>query len=73
MKLKKSHQGLYSNKKKRTILWMFCCRLIGNWPNTYTFTKALAEALIRDTAGNLPIGIFRPAIGNTDFCNSTHL
>ncbi|XP_044260395.1 fatty acyl-CoA reductase wat-like [Tribolium madens] len=37
-------------------------RIIGKWPNTYTFTKALAEALIRNTATSLPIGIFRPAI-----------
>ncbi|EFA05103.1 fatty acyl-CoA reductase wat isoform X2 [Tribolium castaneum] len=37
-------------------------RVIGKWPNTYTFTKALAEALIRNTATSLPVGIFRPAI-----------
>ncbi|RZC34343.1 fatty acyl-CoA reductase, partial [Asbolus verrucosus] len=36
--------------------------IIGKWPNTYTFTKALAESLIRGTAGSLPVGIFRPAI-----------
>ncbi|XP_043675011.1 uncharacterized protein LOC122632366 [Vespula pensylvanica] len=32
------------------------------WPNTYTFTKAMAESLIREKHGNLPIGIIRPAI-----------
>lgn len=32
------------------------------WPNTYTFTKAMAERLIRDKCEDLPIGIFRPAI-----------
>ncbi|XP_063923805.1 fatty acyl-CoA reductase wat-like [Zophobas morio] len=37
-------------------------RIIGNWPNTYTFTKALAESLIKNTAEGLPIGIFRPSI-----------
>ncbi|XP_067204289.1 fatty acyl-CoA reductase wat-like [Linepithema humile] len=31
-------------------------------PNTYTFTKAMAEDVIRKQAGDLPIGIFRPAI-----------
>ncbi|KAJ8939308.1 hypothetical protein NQ314_011166 [Rhamnusium bicolor] len=38
-------------------------RIIGSWPNTYTFTKALAESMIKNTASGLPIGIFRPAIG----------
>ncbi|XP_071557368.1 fatty acyl-CoA reductase wat isoform X1 [Temnothorax nylanderi] len=36
-------------------------QLLGKWPNTYTFTKAVAENVIRK-AGDLPIGIFRPAI-----------
>ncbi|XP_044763926.1 fatty acyl-CoA reductase wat-like isoform X2 [Coccinella septempunctata] len=36
--------------------------IIGPWPNTYTYTKALAETMIRDSSGNLPIGIFRPSI-----------
>ncbi|KAL6437910.1 hypothetical protein ACFW04_004313 [Cataglyphis niger] len=34
------------------------------WPNTYTFTKAIAETLLKDEGGDLPIGIFRPAIGD---------
>ncbi|XP_067204777.1 fatty acyl-CoA reductase wat-like [Linepithema humile] len=37
-------------------------QLLGKWPNTYTFTKAMAEDVIRKQAGNLPIGIFRPVI-----------
>ncbi|KAH8247092.1 hypothetical protein KR032_009192, partial [Drosophila birchii] len=36
--------------------------LIGSFPNTYTYTKALAEDVIRREAGNLPLCIFRPAI-----------
>ncbi|XP_075988926.1 fatty acyl-CoA reductase wat-like [Anticarsia gemmatalis] len=36
--------------------------LIGNWPNTYTFTKAISEELIRTTAGDLPVCIVRPAM-----------
>ncbi|KAM3955664.1 fatty acyl-CoA reductase wat [Aphomia sociella] len=36
--------------------------ILGAWPNTYTFTKALAEKELRINAGGLPIGIFRPAI-----------
>ncbi|XP_036147070.1 fatty acyl-CoA reductase wat [Monomorium pharaonis] len=37
-------------------------RIISQWPNIYTFTKAMAEGLLRDESGDLPIGIFRPAI-----------
>ncbi|XP_071651510.1 putative fatty acyl-CoA reductase CG5065 isoform X2 [Temnothorax longispinosus] len=37
-------------------------RISSQWPNTYTFTKAIAEGLLRDESGNLPVGIFRPAI-----------
>ncbi|XP_059057689.1 fatty acyl-CoA reductase wat-like [Achroia grisella] len=36
--------------------------ILGAWPNTYTFTKALAEKELRVNAGGMPIGIFRPAI-----------
>lgn len=39
------------------------CRLLGKWPNTYAYTKAVAEHVIREEAGNLPVGMFRPAIG----------
>ncbi|XP_077258851.1 fatty acyl-CoA reductase wat-like isoform X3 [Temnothorax americanus] len=37
-------------------------RISSQWPNTYTFTKAIAEGLLRDESENLPVGIFRPAI-----------
>ncbi|XP_017004489.2 fatty acyl-CoA reductase wat [Drosophila takahashii] len=36
--------------------------LLGSFPNTYTYTKALAEDVILREAGNLPLSIFRPAI-----------
>lgn len=38
------------------------------WPNTYTFTKSLAESLIHHRAGDLPVAIVRPSIVET----STH-
>ncbi|HMY72909.1 MAG TPA: SDR family oxidoreductase, partial [Blastocatellia bacterium] len=38
------------------------------WPNTYTFTKSLAESLIATRAGDLPIAVVRPSIVET----STH-
>nr|CAI5868673.1 unnamed protein product [Callosobruchus analis] len=37
-------------------------RVLGKWPNTYTFTKALTESMLKEIAGGLPFGIFRPAI-----------
>ncbi|KAL6427484.1 hypothetical protein ACFW04_008770 [Cataglyphis niger] len=37
-------------------------QLLGKWPNTYTYTKAVGENVIRKQAGDLPVGIFRPAI-----------
>ncbi|KAG5343876.1 FACR1 reductase, partial [Acromyrmex heyeri] len=37
-------------------------RISSQWPNTYTFTKAIAEGLFKNESGDLPIGIFRPAI-----------
>jgi thioester reductase-like protein len=35
------------------------------WPNTYTYTKALAESLIGKFGAGLPIAIVRPAIVET--------
>ncbi|CAH1977794.1 unnamed protein product [Acanthoscelides obtectus] len=37
-------------------------RILGKWPNTYTFTKALTESMLKKIGGGLPLGIFRPAI-----------
>ncbi|KAL0099953.1 hypothetical protein PUN28_019994 [Cardiocondyla obscurior] len=36
--------------------------ITSQWANTYTFTKAIAEGLLRDESGDLPIAIFRPSI-----------
>lgn len=51
------------NMRKEKLISHFIYRLLGKWPNTYTYTKAVAENVIRKQAGDLPIGIFRPAIG----------
>lgn len=37
-------------------------RLLQDWPNTYTYTKCLAEDLVRTQSKGLPIAVFRPAI-----------
>ncbi|XP_070073263.1 fatty acyl-CoA reductase wat isoform X2 [Drosophila takahashii] len=36
--------------------------LLGRYPNTYTYTKALAEQLLQQESGDLPICIFRPGV-----------
>ena len=41
--------------------------VIKEWPNTYTFTKCLAEDLVRQNCKGLPTAIFRPAIGECLF------
>ncbi|XP_066585304.1 fatty acyl-CoA reductase wat-like [Prorops nasuta] len=37
-------------------------QLLGKWPNTYAYTKAVAENIIKKEGEDLPVGIFRPAI-----------
>ncbi|KAM9376491.1 fatty acyl-CoA reductase 1 isoform 2-T2 [Pholidichthys leucotaenia] len=37
-------------------------KLIGERPNTYTYTKALAEYLVQQETGNLNVAIVRPSI-----------
>ena len=36
--------------------------LLGDRPNTYTYTKALAETLLVNECGSLPVAIVRPSI-----------
>ncbi|CAN8027021.1 unnamed protein product [Ixodes persulcatus] len=37
-------------------------KLLGSRPNMYTFTKALAETLVAEERGTLPVAIVRPSI-----------
>ncbi|XP_065204446.1 fatty acyl-CoA reductase wat-like isoform X1 [Planococcus citri] len=37
-------------------------KILGEWPNTYSFTKALAECVVKNESQDLPIGLFRPTI-----------
>ncbi|XP_042651073.1 fatty acyl-CoA reductase 2 isoform X2 [Tyto alba] len=37
-------------------------KLLGEWPNTYTYTKALSEYLVHQEKGNLNTAIIRPSI-----------
>ncbi|PRP88456.1 hypothetical protein PROFUN_03173 [Planoprotostelium fungivorum] len=36
--------------------------IIGNYPNTYTFTKALTEVILAKRKGDIPVAILRPTI-----------
>jgi len=36
--------------------------ILRQWPNTYTFTKAIAERLLLDERAHMPAVIFRPSI-----------
>lgn len=42
-------------------------RVIRPWPNTYTYTKALSEELVRQFGERFPVALIRPSIG---FINS---
>ncbi|KAJ8978200.1 hypothetical protein NQ317_013146 [Molorchus minor] len=37
-------------------------RLMGQWPNSYVFSKAVAENLLLSKGNGLPVAVFRPAI-----------
>lgn len=37
-------------------------QLLGPFPNTYTFTKNLAEKALRKNKGNVPVSLIRPSI-----------
>ncbi|XP_050058956.1 fatty acyl-CoA reductase wat-like [Aphis gossypii] len=39
-----------------------CLKVLDDWPNTYTFTKAITENMILTNGNHLPISIFRPSI-----------
>ncbi|XP_012288416.1 fatty acyl-CoA reductase 1 [Orussus abietinus] len=44
------------------VLRILTSKYLGGMPNTYTFTKRLAEFVVADYAGILPIVVFRPSI-----------
>lgn len=38
-------------------------RLLGEYPNTYAYTKSVVEQLVYDYSDKLPTGVARPPIG----------
>lgn len=53
----------FANKYPEAISTHLSPRLILPWPNTYTFTKAVSEGMIRDYQKLLPLTVIRPGIG----------
>lgn len=45
------------------LLAFLVLRLLKGLPNTYAYTKALTEDLVNSYAGQIPIVITRPSIG----------
>lgn len=48
----------------------YASKILGEFPNTYTFTKALAEQVCSDFREKVPLTIFRPSVGK--FLNFIH-
>jgi hypothetical protein len=57
---------MFSDKHVKTFRYylthFYSFRLLGGWPNTYTYTKAIAEDTVSTFAGDLPVAVFRPSI-----------
>lgn len=50
----------------KNVVDIMTAKYIGALPNTYTFTKSLAEHVVNDLCnGQIPAVIFRPSIGET--------
>lgn len=41
-------------------------KIINPWPNTYSFSKSIAEELVGRAVNTLPIVVVRPSVGNED-------
>lgn len=52
-----------ADEKEQVLLDILSDSFIMPWPNTYTFSKALSEELIRRCGNQLPVIVIRPSIG----------
>lgn len=52
------------NKSRNLLKKLHFVNISDGKPNTYTFTKALAETMVAEHRGNIPTVIIRPSIGN---------
>lgn len=48
--------------KNCTCIFYKIYRILEHWPNTYCFTKAIAENVVFKNGNHLPISVFRPSI-----------
>lgn len=53
----------FENSDRTDTLSFLTQKVIDPWPNTYSFSKAVTEELIRRAAKYLPIAVVRPSIG----------
>lgn len=37
--------------------------LLGGYPNTYVYTKSIAEDIVKNEGKDLPVAVIRPSIG----------
>lgn len=67
----------YEKHEDADMLELLTDRFVSPWPNTYSFSKALSEQLIREYGDRVPAVIIRPSISeyldhvhrtNTHFC-----
>ncbi|KAF2904770.1 hypothetical protein ILUMI_01406 [Ignelater luminosus] len=54
-----------ANELEERVLDEITPGLMSEWPNTYCYTKAVAENMLREKAKDLPAGLFRPSVGRT--------
>ncbi|KAL4663965.1 hypothetical protein H8959_012909 [Pygathrix nigripes] len=50
------------DKADNTVIDEITPKRIGDWPNTYTYTKALGEMVVQQESRSLTIAIRRPSI-----------
>ncbi|XP_068990503.1 fatty acyl-CoA reductase wat-like [Neodiprion pinetum] len=55
-------KGIISKAKANELSEDVTEAILGEWPNTYTFSKAVAEGVVTELAKDLPFAIFRPSI-----------
>jgi hypothetical protein len=62
-----SYLPYYNKTLSLLIALFFFLRVLGGYPNTYAYTKALSEGLVAEQMDKLPVLILRPSIGKTLF------
>lgn len=62
-----------TSENDRNVFAAFAQKIISPWPNTYTFTKAITEDLVRKYGKHFKITIVKPSIGKKKGLYRTHL